>query len=233
MSKKVAILQSNYIPWKGYFDMINMVDSFVILDEVQFTKNDWRNRNQIKTPNGMLWLTIPVVQKKLGQSIMDTKIADPRWSVKHWKSIVQNYGKAPFFLSYKDELETLYASLRDKKYLSEVNLTLIMFICNKLGITTEILNSSDINKSEDKNQRLIDMCRHLNASAYISGSAAQGYLDESLFKSEGISVQWMDYSGYPEYDQLFSQFSHSVTILDMLFNLGNKAPDFMKSFDRQ
>jgi len=229
MNKRIAILQSNYIPWKGYFDMINMVDVFVILDEVQFTKNDWRNRNQIKTPNGCQWLTIPVVQKKLDQSIRDTRVADSRWSIKHWKTIQQNYAKSPCFSEYKDELGALYAELGNEKFISDVNRKMITYINQRLGIQTEIIDSTSIEKSDDKNQRLLDMCQYLGAKTYISGPAAQGYLQEELFEQQGISVEWMDYSGYPEYQQLFPPFEHAVSILDMLFNVGDQTMKYMKA----
>src|SRR4051812_22240537 len=106
--KKVAILQSNYIPWKGYFDLINMVDEFIIYDDVQYTKNDWRNRNKIKTPNGLLWLTIPTRQLSLSQKIIDTQIADNHWNKKHLSTIKQFYSKAPFYKLYQSFIEELY-----------------------------------------------------------------------------------------------------------------------------
>ena len=129
--KKLAILQSNYIPWKGYFDMINMVDEFIIYDCVQYTKNDWRNRNKIKTLNGVQWITIPVEQKELSQKICDTKVCLPNWNKKHWQTIVTNYSKAPYFKAYKSVLEQLYLET-DTLYLSEINVKFIKDICKNI-----------------------------------------------------------------------------------------------------
>lgn len=229
--KKTAILQSNYIPWKGYFDIINTVDTFIIYDEAQYTKNDWRNRNKIKTINGILWLTIPVVKGKLSQKISETVISDPKWNVHHWKTICMAYSKAPFFNDYKSRFEHLYLSdLQGKTYLSEINLTLIRFINSLLNIKTEILIDRDLNLIEGKTEKLVDLCKKTDADIYLSGPAAKDYLDESLFEKENIHVQWMDYSGYPEYDQLYPPFEQSVSIIDLLFNEGENSVKFMKSF---
>lgn len=227
--KKIAILQSNYIPWKGYFDLINTVDDFVLLDEVQYTKQDWRNRNRIKTKNGLLWLTIPIRQESFKQRICETKISDWRWRIKHWKAIKQNYAKTKYFASYKDKIELLYTG-STQEFLSEVNFRFIKGINEILGIQTKLHYSIDFKLLEDQNKRLINICKELGANIYLSGPAAKGYLNEKLFESEGVSVCWMDYSGYPEYDQLFPPFEHSVTILDLLFNTGSEAYKYMKSF---
>ncbi|HIP48251.1 MAG TPA: hypothetical protein EYG92_04705, partial [Lutibacter sp.] len=125
--KKIAILQSNYIPWKGYFDLINMVDEFILYDEVQYTKNDWRNRNKIQTKQGVQWLTIPVRQKELSQLIKDTKITDKKWGKKHWATIRQNYSKAKYFKEYKDIFEELYLNC-EEQYLSQINYKFIVVI---------------------------------------------------------------------------------------------------------
>ena len=140
--KKIAILQSNYIPWKGYFDLINMVDEFIFYDEVQYTKNDWRNRNKIKTPQGIQWLTIPVRQENLEQKIKDTKISDKKWNIKHWRTISQNYSKAKYFKDYKDIFEELYLTC-DEEYLSEINYKFITTINEILGIKTKLRWSRD------------------------------------------------------------------------------------------
>ena len=230
MARRVAILQSNYVPWKGYFDIIRNVDTFIFYDSVQYTKNDWRNRNKIKTPNGVEWLTIPVEFKTLGQRINETNIAKTDWNVKHWKTLSNNYAKAPCFKELKDVFEDIYMSrLANVKNLSEINFTLIKSICEILHVDTELVWDSDLGLIEGKTERLVDLCKKTNASEYISGPAAKDYLDESLFSGEKISVKWMDYSGYKEYKQLFPPFEHGVSILDLLFNTGEEAVNYLKS----
>jgi len=228
-NKKVAILQSNYIPWKGYFDLINMVDEFIIYDDVQYTKNDWRNRNGIKTRNGIEWITIPVYNAALEQTIRDTKIADSRWNRKHWKKIQVNYARASFFKDMKEMFEEMYMTI-DSSFLSDINHSFIVFINSILGIKTKISFSSDYNYTgNDKNERLLDLLKSSNADIYYSGPSAKKYIDLELFNGENIDIRWMDYSGYPEYEQLYPPFEHAVSIIDLIFNTGAKADKYMKS----
>jgi hypothetical protein len=224
--KKVAILQSNYIPWKGYFDIIQKADVFVIYDEVQYTKNDWRNRNMIKTPTGMQWLTIPVSQQSLNQKICETRISKSNWNMKHWNALAGNYAKAPFFRHFEHELKTLYTSI-DTEFLSEINRQFIEKINTILEIPTEIVDSRLLDLKGDKNERLLDAVKKLNGTHYISGPAAKSYLDVNEFEKASIQVEWMDYSGYPTYSQLFEPFNHNVTVLDLLFNEGPNAKNFL------
>ncbi|HIN39553.1 MAG TPA: hypothetical protein EYM84_04700, partial [Flavobacteriales bacterium] len=156
--KKVIITQSNYIPWKGYFDSIRHADEFVMLDDVQYTKRDWRNRNKIKSPNGIMWLTIPVeVRGKFTQSIKDTRIADPDWAKKHWKTIQLNYGKAKYFKQYSGFLENLYGNARSE-WLTEINHQFIKAICAQLDIDTVIRYSSEFQLLNDPTTRLVEIC---------------------------------------------------------------------------
>ena len=228
--KKIAILQSNYIPWKGYFDIINMVDEFIIYDNAQYTKNDWRNRNKIVTRQGIQWLTIPVRQLELHQTIQETKVQNNRWRKKHWMTLSQNYSKAPYFNKYKDIFEELYLNSKEE-YLSRINYEFIMTICKILGIDTKIRWSSEFELIDGQTQRLIGICKDCNANVYLSGASAQSYFDEELAKKENIEVKWMDYSGYKEYHQMFESFEHGVSILDLIFNEGSNATKFMKSFE--
>ncbi len=214
----VFITQSNYIPWKGYFDAIRQADVFVLYDDMQYTKGDWRNRNKIKTPNGLQWLTIPVKVKGLDQRINETPVADQLWRKKHWKTIVQNYRNAPHFEKFSSVFEALYNG--QEEMLSEINHRFIIAINEILGIETRVMQSSELQLRGDRNEKLVNICKDLGASTYLSGPAAKVYLDESQFKTEGIQVSWIDYSGYPEYPQLYGNFEHSVTVLDMIFNLG-------------
>ena len=180
--KKVAILQSNYIPWKGYFDLINMVDEFIFYDEVQYTKNDWRNRNKIKTPQGIQWLTIPVRQESLDQKIKDTKISDKKWNIKHWRTISQNYSKAKYFKDYKDIFEELYLTC-DEEYLSEINYKFITTINEILEIKTKLRWSSEFELVDGQTEKLLGICKDCNADIYLSGPAAKDYFNEEVSKA--------------------------------------------------
>jgi hypothetical protein len=226
--KKVAILQSNYIPWKGYFDMIAAVDEFIIYDDVQFTKNDWRNRNRIKTPTGLQWISIPVRQVNLKQKISETKVIDKRWADKHWKTIKQNYSRVEGFSAYSSIIAETYQQASEFEFLSDINLLFIRTICKLADIKTSIRLCTDYTLVGDRVSRLVDLCEQAKASVYISGPAAKSYIEEDAFLKSGITVKWMDYSGYKEYPQLYPPFEHGVSIIDLLFNVGTQCPSYMK-----
>ena len=228
--KKIAILQSNYIPWKGYFDLINMVDEFIFHDDLQYTKGDWRNRNKIKTNLDVKWLSIPIRQEKMSQLIKDTQVVDKRWAKKHWAIIKQNYSKARYFKTYKDFFEDLYLN-NTELFLSQINYKFIFEINKILGINTTIRWSEEFDAIDGKSDKLLGICKNCNADIYLSGPAAKNYLDESIFKTNNIKIEWMDYNNYPEHRQLSPPFEHSVTILDLIFNEGDNATKFMKSFN--
>ena len=232
MSRSVAIVQSNYIPWRGYFDLISQVDEFILFDDVQYTSRDWRNRNKIKTPNGSMWLTIPVeVKGKRDQKIKDTVISDPGWSRNHWKSIVYNYSKAKYFSQYKELFEELYLGCHERM-LSQVNYKFLTSICEVLGIKTKLAWSSEYRLVEGKTERLIDLCKQAGANEYLSGPLARGYIDEELFRSEQVRLRYMDYSGYSEYEQLYPPFEPGVSIIDLIFNEGPRARKYLMSFPK-
>jgi len=230
VTKRVAIVQSNYIPWKGYFDLIARVDEFVLYDDVQYTRRDWRNRNVIKTPQGKTWLTVPVqVKGRFHQRIDETLVSDPAWAERHWKTLGHVYAAAPYFTKYRDELAEIYRQCGGERLLSHVNRRLIDAVCERLGIGTAITWSSDYRSEGSVNERLLGICLKAGADVYLSGPGARSYLDEKLFEQAGVSVEWMDYSGYPEYPQLHPPFDHAVTVLDLLFNTGPEAPKYMKA----
>lgn len=226
--KKVAILQSNYIPWKGYFDLIAAVDEFIIYDEMQYTKNDWRNRNKIKTRNGVEWLTIPVRVESLSQRIDETEVFADNWAVKHIKTLQQNYAKANAFNDTKDFIFGLYEQAGKTKSLSEINFIFINGICRLLDIQTKLTFSTDYGLIDGKTERLVDLCQKAGATNYLSGPSAKDYLEQDLFNDAGIAVEWMAYSGYQEYNQLFPPFEHGVSIFDLIFNEGTNARQYMK-----
>lgn len=226
--KKVAIVQSNYIPWKGYFDLIAAVDEFIIYDDMQYTKRDWRNRNKIKTSQGLRWLTVPIqVKGKYFQRIRETEIDGGKWQVEHWKTLKTSYGKAEYFNYIALELESLYLE-ETYTHLSILNLRFIHWVCEKLTINTKIRDCCEYELVEGKTERLLSLCQQSEATEYISGPAAKGYLDEDLFSRSGISVTFFDYSNYPVYPQLWGEFEHGVTVLDLLFNCGLDSPKYMK-----
>lgn len=219
--KKIAISQSNYIPWKGYFNLIDSVDEFIIYDVVQYTKNDWRNRNKIKTYNGVKWITIPVNTKDfLNKNINEISISDSEWYINHLNVLKESYKKSPFYNEVFPWLENVYEECLGIEFLTDINKHLLMSINSILDIQTIIKNAGSYNISSDRNQRLIDICLASKATHYLSGPAAKSYLDEELFTDNGIQVEWMSYDGYPEYSQLYGEFEHGVSILDLLFNVG-------------
>jgi hypothetical protein len=226
--KRVAIVQSNYIPWKGYFDMIAAVDEFILYDDMQYTRRDWRNRNQIKTPQGVQWLTVPVqVKGKYHQKIRETEIDGTDWANAHWKALVQNYGRSAHFAEVAAWLAPLYEQAA-YTHLSQLNRRLIEAVCAYLGIRTVISNSWDYTFAEGRTERLCDLCVQAGGTEYVSGPAARDYIQEEVFTDSGVKLTWFDYGGYPEYPQLWGGFTHGVTILDLLFNCGKDAPGHMK-----
>lgn len=225
--KKIAILQSNYIPWKGYFDIIKKVDEFIFYDDVQYTKNDWRNRNKIKTPNGPAWITIPVRQESLNQKISETKVSQDNWAEKHWKTISLNYCRTPFFNVYKGRLEQFYGEIKTP-YLSEINRTAIALMNSFLQIDTKLSLSTDYKLIEGKNERLVDLILQAGGTHYLSGPSAKDYIIESLFNEAGITIEWMDYSNYPEYPQMHPPFTHAVSVIDLIMNTGPEASNYTK-----
>lgn len=224
---RLVINQSNYIPWKGYFDLIRAADHFIIYDTAQFTKNDWRNRNLIKTADGSQWLTIPV-QKKFGQTVRETEVQAGPWARKHWKAIETNYSGTPGFQLYEKSLGYLYKEIAQEKSLSKINFWFLTAICDLLGITTKISWSHLYPMAEGKTERLIGLCKSIGADEYISGPSAKDYIDRELFREAGIKLTFVNYAGYPQYPQKFGVFDHRVSILDLLFNTGPEAINFMK-----
>ncbi len=225
---RVAILQSNYLPWKGYFDIISKVDLFVFHDDLQYTKGDWRNRNRVRGPNGLVWLTIPcgTSEKRL---ICEVEIMDSAWQQKHWNLLNQYYKKAPYWSNYRGFFESFYLG-NVWNNLSELNQHLIKEIATQfLGITTQFEDSRNYSLTGKKAGRVVELLKKTNASTYLSGPAAKSYLSEKDLLPHGIQLEWMDYSNYPEYDQGISPFMHEVSIIDVLFNTGPNMRKFVIS----
>jgi hypothetical protein len=224
--KTVAIIQSNYIPWKGYFDIIHDVDLFIFLDDVQYTVRDWRNRNKIKTSQGSVWLSIPV-GNRVDLMIYEVEIKDPTWAAKHWDMISQWYRKAPYFKHFSPFFEEIYLR-QEWKNLSVLNQFMIQKISQELlGIKTEFADSRTYNSPYTKAERIIDLARKVNANRYLSGPSAKDYLQDETFIEANIELVYKDYSGYPEYPQFHPPFDPYVSILDLLFHTGDEAPSFI------
>jgi hypothetical protein len=222
---RVAVLQSNYIPWKGYFDIIHDVDKFIFYDDVQYTKNDWRNRNRIKTAAGVQWLTIPT-GSDLSQRICDVALPDPRWARKHWRTLHQAYSRAPHFRRYESLLSEVYLERRWER-LSDLNQYLIIRIARELGLKTEFADARDFAANGARFERLLDLLIKADANVYVSGPSARDYIQPERLAQTGIELVYKSYDGYPEYQQRFPPFEHTVSILDLLFNTGPEAQHFI------
>lgn len=223
---RVAIIQSNYIPWKGYFDIIHDVDTFIFLDDVQYTDRDWRSRNRIKTSHGLQWLSVPAGSNKQ-RLIHEVRLSDHEWQARHWRSICLSYARAPYFDHYRNFFEEFYLG-RQWESLSEMNQHLIKRIAiDCLGINTCFRDSREFMLQGRKLERLLDLICQSGANSYLSGPAARDYIDAERFHEVGIKLAYKDYSGYPPYEQLHPPFEHGVSILDVLFNVGPAAPHYL------
>jgi hypothetical protein len=219
---RAAVIQSSYIPWKGYFDLIGSVDTFVFYDDVQFTSRDWRTRNRIKTHHGVQWLSIPA-GPSINRLICEVSLESSVWQRKHWASISQAYAKAPYFKTYAPLIRDIYLS-RSWSSLSEFNQYFTRLIATDiLKLKTVFLDSRSFQLQGKRQERLIDLLQQIGATHYLSGPSAKSYIDPALFQEAGIKVTFHDYSHYPEYPQLHRSFEHGVSVLDLIFNVGADA----------
>lgn len=223
---RVAILQSNYIPWRGYFDIIHDVDLFVFYDDVQYTRRDWRNRNKVKTSQGSKWLTIPTDGDR-EHLICDVGFADPKWQRTHWQALREHYSKSAFFSHYRNFFEEYYLGQAWTK-LSEFNQALTRGIAAELlHIDTKFADSRSYGAQGAKRDRIMSLLSKIGAHSYVSGPAAKDYLDPQEFVAQGIELIWKDYPEYPEYPQFHPPFDPYVTVLDLLFHVGPEAPNYI------
>ncbi len=224
--KKIAMLQPNYIPWKGVFELISKVDIFVFYDDVQYTKKDWRNRNKIKTKDGEIWLTVPV--KNNGrQLICDVEIDQASdWQENHYKTIKSSYLKAPHFKEYEYILEEIYLKHTWNK-ISDLDIFTTKLIANAIDLHPQWVLASELDIQGDKDGgRIIQICKKLDCNYFINGPAARAFMDEEKFKDQNIVLDYMDYK-YEEYEQLYKPFSHAISVLDVLFNCGSDAKKYI------
>lgn len=213
----VAISQSNYLPWKGYFQLISSVDVFVFYDTVDFTKRDWRSRNKILGPNGFQWLTIPVGSNR-GKSIQEVLLPEGEWRKNHLETIRRNYSKSPYIEDVLSIISSVYEDISICT-LSHFNQSLIQRISDYLGIKTIFRNASEFTQEGDRVERLISICKQLGATTYLSAPAAKDYIGDE-FEVSGLVLQWMEYGPFEEYEQNVNTFSDFVSIIDTIAALG-------------
>ena len=224
---RVTILQPSYLPWLGFFEQMHRSDQFVLYDDVQFTRRDWRNRNRIRVQEGSVWLTVPVIQKnKYEQSLLETKIDNSTsWKRKHLKSIRCHYSKTPFFDLYFPWCEKTFN--REWDFLLDLSLETIQYLKGELKINTPLLRSSELGGSGNKSERLISICKQLGATQYLSGESARNYISEKDFSDQGIGLEYQNYQ-HPEYPQRYEGFVPFLSTIDLLFNCGDKSMEFLK-----
>lgn len=222
---KVGIIQSNYIPWRGYFDFISEVDLFIFLEDVQYTSRDWRNRNKIKTPQGLQWLSVPVKHQSQKQLINETLINySEGWQKKHFKSFENNYAKSPFVSDAKQILEECFSY--EDETISQLNVRMTTVICKYLNIETKLVVSSDYNTCGARQEKLINLVKAVGGNSYLSGPAAKDYIDEKGFKEANIELSYKEYD-YEAYPQLWGDFEGAVTILDLIANCGPDSKNYI------
>ena len=224
---RVGIIQSNYLPWRGYFDFIRGVDLFVLHDDLQYTKGDWRNRNRIKTPQGVRWITVPVHYRHTAQRIDETDIDYARdWRREHLNVLRTSFARAPHAAEALALVERAFAA--DPVTISELNVSLISATCHYLGIGTPLLFSSSLHPQGARTDRLIDILTKVRATTYVTGPSARGYLEEARFDAAGIRLEYKTYD-YPPYPQPWGPFEGAVSVVDLIANCGTAAPRFLGS----
>ncbi|NQU59147.1 MAG: WbqC family protein [Rhodospirillales bacterium] len=220
--------QPVYLPWLGLFHKIALADRFISFNQVQYQAKDWNNRNKIKTPQGPIWMTVPVLRKgRLEKSYQDIEINNSiNWGRKHWQAMRLNYAKAPFFGKYADYFEDIYA--REWRTLMELNETMLQWFVDTLGIDIKIESAGDFDFQGTKGDLVADMCRKTGATTYIFGVQGRDYADIAAFESAGVKLYFQDYT-HPEYPQLSETFEPYMSIVDLLFNCGEGSLDILMS----
>jgi hypothetical protein len=224
---RVTILQPSYLPWLGFFEQMSRSDKFVLLDDVQYTRRDWRNRNRIRVKEGWAWLTVPVLQKsKFSQSLLETRIDNSApWRKKHLESLRLHYCKAPFFYKYFPRWQKIYE--KEWEFLFDLCQETIHLLKDEIGIDTPLLRSSEMKTCGEKTERLLSICRELGATHYLSGEAASDYIEEGDFPSQGIELEYQKYE-HPVYPQRYPGFVPQLSAIDLLFNCGEQSLSILK-----
>lgn len=228
---RAAILQPNYLPWRGYFDLIHDVDLFIFLDDVQYTTRDWRNRNLIRTDKGTEWITVPVGSSR-NRLIYEVQMTGNQWGESHWKTIQQHYSKAPYFSKFQEFFGSFYMKM-EWGTLAEMNQFLTQEISHRfLGLKTRFLSSSELGIASSKGDKILGILEKVGATSYISGPSAKDYLCEKDFLNRNIELIWKEYPDYPEYQQRYTPFMGKVSIIDLLFNVGEASPQFIWDLEK-
>ena len=224
---RVTILQPSYLPWLGFFEQMSRSDKFVLLDDVQYTRRDWRNRNRVRINEGWAWLTVPVLQKnKFAQNLLDTRIDNSLpWRKKHLRTLRQHYCKAPFFEKYFSRCQKLYE--KDWEFLFDLCLETIVFLREELGIETSLLRSSEMKTCGEKTERLLSICQKQGATHYLSGESARDYILEEDFSRQNIELEYQKYE-HPKYPQRYSGFVPQLSAIDLLFNCGEQSLNILR-----
>ncbi|MCR4345087.1 MAG: WbqC family protein [Candidatus Scalindua sp.] len=221
----ITIHQPQYLPWLGYLDKIDKADVFVILDNVQFKKNEWQNRNRIKTAQGCQWITVPVLYR-FPEKIDEVRINNKaNWGRKHLQALITNYSKSIYFDNYKIFFEDIFSRSWDR--LVDINVAIIKFLISALDLKTKLVIASDLKLREEPTERLIDICKTLNGNKYLAGKDGNKYMDLELFEKEGIEVIFQDFK-HPVYNQLFGDFEPYMSAVDLLFNCGDNSLEILR-----
>lgn len=233
--KKAVIMQPTFLPWLGYFDLIDQADVFIFLDNVQFEKQSWQQRNRIRTPHGLEWVTVPVLIKgRFGQIIKDTELNKSVFAEKHLKHIRQNYSRALYFKAYFDEFAEVFVKAYKNLKLGHFNMEIIKWLCSKLLITANFVLSSELEASGKRSELLVNILKALGIDLYISPPGSSVYLEKEydLFQERAISVFFQNYV-HPEYSQVYKPFMPYASCLDLLFNEGEKSAQIIRCGRRE
>ena len=226
---KVAIMQPTYLPWSGYFGLMQSVDVFVLLDSVQFSRRSWQQRNQIKTANGAQWLTVPVLSKgKRDQLISGVELdKSSGFAATHTRSLETSYSKTPHFNQYADSLLPMLKTT--SSLLADMNTDIILYLKEQLGIKTRVLRASELDGCGVKAHLLASLCNQIGATTYVSPPGSKCYLDESdAFKKISVTVEYYEFK-HPHYSQPFGDFLPFMSVIDMLFNCGDQSSELIQN----
>jgi hypothetical protein len=227
---RLVVLQPSYLPWIGYFEQMERADQFIFLDDVQYTRRDWRNRNKIRTNEGWAWLTVPVQQKNhYTQLLKETRIDNStNWNKKHCSAIRFNYSKAPFFESYYPYFDSIYQ--KQWEFLVDLCYEIIGYLKEALNINTQTFRSSDFLVEGSKSNRILSLCQKMRATHYLTGNLAHNYLSGVNFSKKGVELEYQEYD-HPSYSQQYSGFVPNMSLIDLLFNAGDKSLDVLMNWN--
>ncbi len=223
---RIAIHQPHFLPWLGYLDKIDRADLFVVLDSVQFKKNEWQNRNKVRTSQGWQWLTVPV-RHNFGQALNQVDInQDAEWRAKHLRAVALHYGRAPFLDQYLDGLREIYQCSWER--LADLNLAVSRWLLKAFGICTPIQLASEMCLREEPTDRLIDICQAFGATHYLAGAGAHAYMDVARFQASGVMLEVQEFK-HPVYRQCYEPFFSGMAALDVLLTCGSEALRILRS----